>query len=168
MPVTVGDDCDDANPGVYPGATETCNTTDDDCDGTCDGASCRVGVHRSVGGGEHFYTTSAAEAACCGFTVEFYDYYRLYTAQLGNLIPFYRCALFGGKHLYTADVNCEGAGTNEGAMGYIAPSPICGSTPLYRLYYAATGDHFYTTSDSERASAIAGGHVDEGTVGYVW
>ena len=29
-------DCDDSDGGVYPGATETCNDTDDDCDGVTD------------------------------------------------------------------------------------------------------------------------------------
>jgi hypothetical protein len=31
-----GDDCDDDAPGVHPGALETCNGTDDDCDGLID------------------------------------------------------------------------------------------------------------------------------------
>ena len=31
-----GDDCDDANASVHPGAEETCNGVDDDCDGTED------------------------------------------------------------------------------------------------------------------------------------
>lgn len=30
------DDCDDTNPSVHPGAIETCNTVDDDCDGVID------------------------------------------------------------------------------------------------------------------------------------
>lgn len=34
--VTNNDDCDDANPAVHPGATETCNSIDDDCDGQID------------------------------------------------------------------------------------------------------------------------------------
>ena len=29
-------DCNDANPSVFPGATETCNQADDDCDGNVD------------------------------------------------------------------------------------------------------------------------------------
>ncbi|MCA9614160.1 MAG: putative metal-binding motif-containing protein, partial [Myxococcales bacterium] len=31
-----GDDCDDSNAAIYPGATELCNATDDDCDGRVD------------------------------------------------------------------------------------------------------------------------------------
>lgn len=31
-----GDDCDDSNPAIHPGATEVCNGLDDDCDGLVD------------------------------------------------------------------------------------------------------------------------------------
>jgi hypothetical protein len=34
--VAVAGDCDDSRGGAYPGATETCNGVDDDCDGTAD------------------------------------------------------------------------------------------------------------------------------------
>jgi hypothetical protein len=36
--VAVGDDCDDTDAAVYPGAVESCNGVDDDCEGTVDGA----------------------------------------------------------------------------------------------------------------------------------
>ena len=34
--VTDGSDCDDGNAAVHPGAVETCNSVDDDCDGAVD------------------------------------------------------------------------------------------------------------------------------------
>jgi hypothetical protein len=34
--VTNSTDCNDSNASIYPGATETCNTADDDCDGSVD------------------------------------------------------------------------------------------------------------------------------------
>ncbi|MBL0007137.1 MAG: putative metal-binding motif-containing protein [Saprospiraceae bacterium] len=34
--VANADDCDDENPNIHPGAIETCNETDDDCDGLVD------------------------------------------------------------------------------------------------------------------------------------
>ncbi|NUN99224.1 MAG: T9SS type A sorting domain-containing protein [Saprospiraceae bacterium] len=39
--VSNDDDCNDSNPGINPGASETCNGTDDDCDGQTDeGVGC--------------------------------------------------------------------------------------------------------------------------------
>jgi len=155
-----------------PVVTETCNLVDDDCDSTCDDVSggCRRAVHRSVhpSTGEHFYTNSRSEAACCGFTVEHYDFYWLYDAATAGLVPFYRCLLSSGFHFYTRSATCEGApgSVREGVLGYIATSATCGSTPLYRLVRG--DDHFYTTSAAERDSAIAGGYVSEGVAGHVW
>jgi hypothetical protein len=150
-----------------------CAYVDQSCSAACDTlASCWTHVDRSYDAttGEHFYTTSDAEAACCGFTVEAYKYYWLYAAPQSGLVPFYRCLLMSGFHFYTTDMNCEGAAgaKNEGMLGYIATSAVCGSTALYRLYDGTNGDHFYTTSAAESSSAQANGYVLESTAGYVW
>lgn len=156
-----------------PAPAETCNLADDNCDGACDeGAGCRVGVHRSFNAatGEHFYTTSASEAVCCGFSLQFADAFHLYETAKPGLVAFHRCYLNSGKHFYTTSASCEGAaGVNEGIMGYIATSKTCSSVPLYRLYRAQTGDHFYTTSESEKDTAVASsGYVLESIAGWVW
>jgi len=156
-----------------PGApSESCNLADDNCNGKCDeNANCRVGVYRSYKSstGEHFYTTSSSEAACCGFSIEFPDSYYLYKSQASGLVPFYRCLLASGMHFYTTSSSCEGAAGSkkESTLGYIAKSASCGAVPLYRLS-KSNGDHFYVTSSTERQSAISGGYKDEGTAGYVW
>jgi len=146
--------CDGAN-------ATTCSTGPDDL---------RTAVHRSYHpvSGEHFYTTDATEAACCGFTVEYYNFYYLSAVGGASLTPWYRCYLNIGYHFYTASDTCEGAaGVNEGAMGYIATGPLPGSTPLYRLAHP-NGDHFYTTTTSERDYAVSVGYLDEGAAGYIW
>jgi hypothetical protein len=149
---------------------EACNLADDNCNGVCDDVGgCRVAVHRSLnaGTGEHFYTTSLAEAMCCGFTVEHTNFYYLYGGGAPGLVQFMRC-IAGSKHFYTADPNCEGV-TIEGPMGFIATSPVCGAVALYRTVHNSNGDHFYTTSIAERDLAIAsGGYINEGIAGYVW
>lgn len=151
----------------------TCNFVDDGCSAQCDSvSSCWPHVDRSYDAttGEHFYTTSDTEAACCGFTVEDEPYYYLYSTQQTGLAPFYRCLLSSGFHFYTTSSTCEGSSgaTNEGSMGFIATSATCGAVPLYRLYDATNGDHLYTTSSAEMTSAESGGYTFESIAGYVW
>jgi len=50
----------------------------------------------------------------------------------------------------------------------IAPTKLPDTVPLYRLFRGAAPDHFYTSSDDERAYAIALGYADEWISGYVW
>jgi hypothetical protein len=150
---------------------EVCDFVDQDCDDAIDDGvgGCRQGVHRSwhAGTGEHFYTTSLEEAQCCGFTLETQDFYFIYIVQHAGLAQWNRCIKPNGMHFYTTDGGCEGT-TFEGTIGYVATAAVGDARPLYRSYYGPTGDHFYTTSAAEHNAAVAGGHIDEGTVCWVW
>ncbi len=147
---------------------ESCNLLDDDCDGSCESglSGCRVAVHRSSGPNGHFYTASRDEAACCGMTVESYDFFFLSSVPTDGTQPFIRCIAADGHHLYTTDTACEGAGY-EGQVGHILRDARCGAVPLYRLRNGA-GDHFYTHSAPERDYAVSIGYTLVGTIGYVF
>jgi hypothetical protein len=151
---------------------ETCNAVDDDCNGSCDDAAlagCRVAIHRAGGANGHFYTRDAAEAEALGYTIEALAYYYLYDAVAANLRPFFRCSKANGKPFNTTDTACEGLGGGLATLGFIAAEPVCGSSPLYRVFEPVSGDHFYTVSLAERDNAIAlYGYQDQGIAGYVW
>ncbi len=152
---------------------EACNLADDNCNGACDETpGCRTPVYRyrNISTGEHFYTVSRGEVGGSQWVTEGDPAYYLYASDVGGLLPFYRCR-WSGKHFYTTSSVCESASgaVLEGTMGYIAPTPRCGSTALHRIYRLANGDHFYTTSDSERDIAlVTQGYTSEGISGYVW
>ncbi len=71
---TLGDDCNDANPGVSPALAEACNGRDDDCDGAADdGFACVLGGLRAGTGTFGTCTTAgsvpgvyACNATCTG------------------------------------------------------------------------------------------------------
>jgi len=67
-------DCDDYDPAVSPGATEVCNTLDDDCDGEADGGGvcpCDVSWWPDTAHAYMFCTTAldwqAADDACAAY-----------------------------------------------------------------------------------------------------
>ncbi|MBU1921839.1 DNRLRE domain-containing protein, partial [Patescibacteria group bacterium] len=55
-------DCDDTEISVHPGATETCNGRDDDCDGTTD-EGCVI-CSCTDGDGDTYYPTSCTDTDC--------------------------------------------------------------------------------------------------------
>ncbi len=62
--VAEGTDCDDADPARSPGASETCNSVDDDCDGSTDeGASDATTWFRDADGDTHG-SSRVTRAAC--------------------------------------------------------------------------------------------------------
>jgi len=138
-------------------------------------AECRVtpAVQRLLfKDGEHFYTTDAAEAASLAkdrnTTLEQSDAWRFAETNQAGSVPFYRCYK-DGRHLYTADENCEllGASAKEGRIGYIFSSAVPGTVALHRAY--KNGDHFYTIDAAEAKNAVASlRYASEGIVGYVF
>lgn len=56
-------DCDDTNDRIYPGMTESCNSRDDDCDGTIDEG---CGVSSSGGGGGGGGSSSSSSSSTSG------------------------------------------------------------------------------------------------------
>ncbi|MBM4367184.1 MAG: hypothetical protein FJ102_13315 [Deltaproteobacteria bacterium] len=59
-----GDDCDDGNANRHPGADETCNEADDDCDGTTDEDAVDDQTYYQDGDGDGFGTDGATLEAC--------------------------------------------------------------------------------------------------------
>lgn len=146
--------------------SETCgDLIDTDCDGTCD-EGCRFPIHRGVRGADHFYTASQSELLGAGYTYEGVAFY-IYPGSHAGLVPLFRCRN-GTDHFVSTSSTCEGR-TVEGTLGYVRRpnQPSCGSVILYRLFYAAGPDHFFTTSAAERSSAIPP-YVAEGNAAQVW
>ena len=83
--------------------------------------------------------------------------------------PLFLCHKGDDRYLLSTETACEIGVGPEQTLGFIAPTPLCGATPLYRLYKPEASNHFYTTSDAERNNAINSlGYLDEGILGYIW
>jgi hypothetical protein len=121
--------------------------------------------------GEHFYTLSATEALNAGFMLEDNPYYfaAATSGPQAQFIAFHRCLLPSGFHFDTTAPNCENSGgVHESDLGFVATTSTCGAIPLYRLL-GPYGDHLYTVSAAEKASAQAkNAYTYEGICGYVW
>jgi hypothetical protein len=118
---------------------------------------------------DHLYGTTAGEGAAYGYVLESGQYFWLESTGGGvGAVPVYRCLWGGSRHLVTLSASCEGSGKQEGVLGYAVTQRLTGTTPLYRLYNPRTGDHLYTTSDTERRNVLAAGWSNEGITAYVW
>jgi hypothetical protein len=130
--------------------------------------------------GDHFYTTSADERLKAlrdfGYVDEGVVGFVIGHAGAGTK-PLFR--LFNpesGDHFYTTSSSerdsaksASGYG-DEGTACWVPDEPQApaGLVAFYRLYDAGTGDHFYTTSSEERASAkVSAAYVDEGIACWV-
>jgi len=164
-------ECIEGSFGSCETPVETCNGIDDDCNEECDDgaiAGCRAGVHRSIGTG-HLYTTDLSAAQTDPFSIEVQNYFYLYNSEFPGSQVVFLCRKGDGTHLITSSTNCETLGSIQGTLGYWATSEDnCGALPLYRLFNAGTNDHFFTTSPTERDSAIGLGYTFQSIPGYIW
>jgi hypothetical protein len=132
-----------------------------------------AGIHRAyhAAAQQHLFSRSLLELEQGpGLTVEAENAFWLAATAVDGAAALHRCYLGNGWHLLTTAAACEGAAgaIDEGALGWIATSALPETVPLYRLFRGSAPDHFYTTSDSERAYAIGLGYADEGVAGWVW
>ncbi len=66
--VTDASDCDDADPTAFPGAPETCDAVDDDCNGTADDAAVDASTWYADVDGDGFGDATSAAASCAAPT----------------------------------------------------------------------------------------------------
>ena len=162
--------CEDGT-GTCTPPEELCNGLDDDCDGLCETAlpGCRTAIHRGYGSRGHFYSSDLNRVSDSPYGLEANSYFYLYTEAGPSMRPLFLCHKGDGRYLLSTETACEIGVGPEQTLGFIAPMPLCGATPLYRLYKPEASNHFYTTSDAERNNAINSlGYLDEGILGYIW
>ena len=126
----------------------TCRTTTATATATTSSAAASAWTARTTRTtGLHFYTTTDSEAACCGYSVETYDYYYLYASAQPGLVPFYRCVHADRRaplhdRLRRARANrskARWAGSRPPLGVRLGPALPPRTTP-------PRGDHLYTTS----------------------
>jgi hypothetical protein len=139
-----GNDCNDGVAGVHPGATESCNGVDDDCDGTTDeGFGCAAGSARSCTLGS--CTGSQTCSASCTW---------------GS------CAVSAAEVCNGLDDNCNGV-ADEGFACPLGSIQTCsvGACPGYQTCVAGCTWNACTASASEVCNGTdddCDGLTDEG------
>jgi hypothetical protein len=108
-----------------------------------------------------------------GYGLESSNFFRCYQSNPGGgaqqLYLLYSHA--NQDHLLSLS-NAEGSPSYSlvQSLGWVYPgtgAQPSGTRPLYRLYISADVNHFYTTSDVERANVIAAGAINEGRIAWV-
>ncbi|HLL04172.1 MAG TPA: hypothetical protein VK539_26535 [Myxococcaceae bacterium] len=161
---------------VHEPAVEKCDGLDNDADGKVDdGAGCVQGIHRAYAPatGFHLYTPNLAETGTNGYTLEYQNHFYLGKTQVPGTSPFYYCKEpnGGARFFYTTATHCElfAPSTPSFHIGFIAPSQLAGTVPLYRAFSHPTGDHFYTPNLAEYQTVTQSADwVAEGIAGYVF
>ncbi len=172
-----GNDCDDEDASVYPGASERCNVADDDCDGQCDEglSGCRIPIHRLFNGRDFMPSIHRNEGSGVGYRLHRDSVFYVYASNVpGVVAPGHRCYNAStGDHFIATTSTCEGRSgyMSEAIIGYGLPpssAPRCGSVMLKRYYNPSTGDRIASPHPDEQDWALRNGYVFELNVGQVW
>jgi hypothetical protein len=115
----------------------------------------------------HVYGLSAHDVSIDGAQLEG-PTFAIARDGAGDRTELFACLKPNGRPLYTTAGDCEGLGSLQAGMGFVAVAPVEGSRPLHRLYHSGNGAHFYAAIDAERDAALGLGYVYEGVQAYVW
>ncbi len=107
---TEATDCDDGAAGTWPGAVETCDDVDQDCDGTVDDGATDAGTWYADADGDSFGNASSSREAC--------DQPSGYVASASDCDDSSSAAFPGATESCDGEDNdCDGAADEAGADG---------------------------------------------------
>ena len=108
----VGEDCNDQNPGIFPGATEFCNGMDDDCDQVADeGNAVGCTLYLKDEDNDGYGLNTAAQCLCSATG----DYKATVGGDCNDNAP--AVSPQAGEKCNGIDDDCDGIADEEGAVG---------------------------------------------------
>ena len=113
---------------------------------------------------DHLLTLDVFEGeSSARFSFEETSFRTLRNVEAGT-VSLNRCYIpSANQHFLSTDVKCEGAGTNEGSLGFIYTGPTANAIALYRFFDPLSGDHLSTVDATEGQLAR---YQSEGIQGY--
>jgi hypothetical protein len=135
-------DCDDTTTAIRPGAAETCNDVDDDCDGTIDDAALDASTWYADSDGDGYGSPTVTALSC--------DAPSGYLAVAGDCDDADPAAGPGGEE------TCDG--TDEDCDGIVDEEPVDGDT----WYADVDGDGYGDSADAVIACSAPSGYVANG------
>lgn len=141
--VVSADDCDDRNATIFPGAVETCDGVDQNCDGTADNAASDAPIWYADTDADGFGDAGVQIFQC-----------ELPPGYAGN---FDDCDDFSAQVFPGADETCNGE--DDDCDGEIDDDPV----DLLNWYADRDGDSFGNPNESELACNAPSGFVGDAT-----